>query len=107
MPGQTGHSDQYVFFFQALFPLVFPSLFLFIRVLTSYNFMVLSVAWSPDEKQIASGSVDQTIKIWDSQSGDCQSTQRRLAIYRLRVPHLDGVVPATAGNLLSIGAPRH
>ena len=33
--------------------------------------------------------------------------QRRLAISRLRVPNLDGFVIATAGNLLSIGAPRH
>jgi len=33
--------------------------------------------------------------------------QRRLAISRLRVPNLDGFVPAAAGNLLSIGAPRH
>jgi len=32
------------------------------------------VAWSPDGNQIASGSDDKTIKIWDSQSGDCQST---------------------------------
>ena len=39
---------------------VFPSLFLLIRVLTSHNFRVLSVAWSPDGKQIASGSVDET-----------------------------------------------
>jgi len=33
--------------------------------------------------------------------------QRRLAISRLRVPNLDGGIPAAAGNLLSIGAPRH
>ena len=33
--------------------------------------------------------------------------QRRLAISRLRVPNLDGFVMAAAGNLLSIGAPRH
>jgi len=53
---------------------MFPSLFLLIRVLTSYNFRVPSVEWSPDGKQIASGSADHTIKIWDAQSGDCQST---------------------------------
>jgi len=33
--------------------------------------------------------------------------QGRLAISRSRVPNLDGFVPAAAGNLLSIGAPRH
>ena len=47
---------------------------LLIRVLTTINFRVLSVAWSPDGKKIASGSCDESIKIWDSQSGDCQST---------------------------------
>ena len=33
--------------------------------------------------------------------------QGRLAISRLRVPNLDSVVIAAAGNLLSIGTPRH
>ena len=33
--------------------------------------------------------------------------QRRLAISRLRVPNLDAFVDATAGNLFSIGTPRH
>ena len=82
-------------------------MFLLIRLLTARNFRVLSVAWGPDGKQIASGSVDKTIKIWDSQSGGCQSTLRQLAISRLRVPNLDGAVATAAGNLLSIGTPRH
>ena len=43
-------------------------------LMTSHKYSVESVAWSPDGKQIASGSYDDTIKIWDSQSGDCQST---------------------------------
>jgi len=53
---------------------VFPLSVLLIRVLTSHKYRVYSVAWSPDGNQIASGSQDETIKIWDSQSGDCQST---------------------------------
>ena len=61
---------------QVSFFQVFPSLVLLICVLTSRNFSVTSVAWSPDGKQIASGSDDKTIKIWDSQSGGCQSTLR-------------------------------
>ena len=30
---------------------------------------VLSVAWSPDGKRIASGSADQTVQVWEAQSG--------------------------------------
>ena len=30
---------------------------------------MLSVAWSPDGKRLATGSVDQTAKVWDAASG--------------------------------------
>ena len=87
--------------------LIFSSLVLLICVMTSPNFRLRSVAWSPDGKQIASGSWDNIIKIWDSQSRDCQLTQRRLAISRLQVPNLDGFVDTAAGDLFSIGTPRY
>ena len=61
----TWYSRGYVFF---------PSFFLLIQMLTYHNYSVNSVAWSPDGKKIASGSFDGTIKIWDSQSGECEST---------------------------------
>ena len=67
--------DNILFFFRdralglVSFLLVFSSSFLLVR--DYLNYRVYSAAWSPDGKQIASGSIDKRIKIWDSQSGDC------------------------------------
>ena len=33
---------------------------------------VTSVAWSPDGKQIASGSFDKSVRIWEVETGQCQ-----------------------------------
>jgi WD40 repeat protein len=38
------------------------------------NGRVRSVAWRPDGKNIASGSDDKTIKVWNAQTGQCAST---------------------------------
>ena len=37
--------------------------------MTGHSNWVNSVAYSPDGKHIVSGSADQTVKVWDSQTG--------------------------------------
>ena len=37
--------------------------------LRGHSDLVRSVAYSPDGKHIASGSDDNTVKVWDSQTG--------------------------------------
>jgi WD40 repeat protein len=41
---------------------------------TGHEYLVSSVSWSPDGCQIASGSYDGTLKLWDAESGDCLRT---------------------------------
>ncbi|WP_088241712.1 trypsin-like peptidase domain-containing protein [Calothrix rhizosoleniae] len=43
--------------------------FTFAKTLTGHSYWVISVAFSPDGKTLASGSLDKTIKIWDVGSG--------------------------------------
>ncbi|HMG76447.1 MAG TPA: serine/threonine-protein kinase [Pyrinomonadaceae bacterium] len=44
------------------------------RILTGHTDAVWSIAFSPDGKTLASGSGDQTVKLWDVQSGTLKQT---------------------------------
>ncbi|KAH8587988.1 WD40-repeat-containing domain protein [Bisporella sp. PMI_857] len=45
-----------------------------IQTLAGHSRRVLAVAFSPDGKQITSGSHDETIRLWDAITGDLQNT---------------------------------
>jgi WD40 repeat protein len=44
------------------------------HILSGHTSVVWSIAWSPDGRCIASGSADNTIRLWDSASGTCTHT---------------------------------
>ena len=45
-----------------------------LQTLEGHRSPVSSIAWSPDGSQLASASVDNTVKIWDPATGQCAST---------------------------------
>ena len=55
-------------------PIIETSWSLCMQTLEGHSFPVHSVAFSPDGRQIISGSSDRTVKIWDRESGACTQT---------------------------------
>ena len=45
-----------------------------VKTLERHSDMVTSVCFSPDGKQLASGSWDSTVRLWDAETGACVRT---------------------------------
>jgi hypothetical protein len=48
----------------------------FCGVLAGHTGLVRSVQFSPEGRQIVSGSYDNTVRVWDAATGDCQQTMK-------------------------------
>ncbi|CAG8237735.1 unnamed protein product, partial [Penicillium olsonii] len=70
---RTGNMDKIPKYFKS-FPRMQTSWASLIQTLEDHSSSVWAVAFSPDGKQIVSGSADGTIKLWDSTTGDLQKT---------------------------------
>ena len=57
-----------------------------LQTLKGHSYIVLSVAFSPDGKLLASASSDKTVKLWDAQWG---------AVLQTLTGHLDDVTAVT------------
>ncbi|MHC5721918.1 MAG: WD40 repeat domain-containing protein, partial [Nostoc sp.] len=67
--------------------------------------VVWSVAFSRDGQMLASGSKDETIKLWNVETGECLKTLRANRPYEeMNITGVIGLTAATKATLKALGA---
>ncbi len=76
-----------------------------VRSLQGHTSLVMSVAFSPDGQTLASGSQDETIKLWDVDTGECLKTLRATRPYEgMNITGVTGLTEAQKATLKALGA---
>ena len=79
-----------------------------LKTLQGHTNGIWSVTFSPDGQQLASGSEDGTIKLWDVNTGDCLKTLRADRPYEgMNITGVTGLTEAQKATLKALGAVEH
>jgi WD40 repeat protein len=63
----------------------------YLKTLEDHNSSVRSVAWSGDGLTLASGSYDETVKLWNVRTGDCIATFDHKLYVGLKIQGVKGL----------------
>lgn len=66
------------------------------RVYGTHNDQITTIAWSPDDRQLASGSRDQTIQLWDTSS---QAHLLTYAEHHAPIWHQEAMTPQSISGI--------
>ncbi|MEO1693508.1 MAG: hypothetical protein AAFR63_18600, partial [Cyanobacteria bacterium J06631_6] len=75
-----------------------------IKTLTGHTNRIVSVAFTPDDKFLVSGSYDETIKIWNVKTGKCIKTLSNKPYANMNITDAIGLTPEQRNSLKSLGA---
>ncbi|MEM9090895.1 MAG: hypothetical protein AAGC93_19380 [Cyanobacteria bacterium P01_F01_bin.53] len=77
------------------------------KTLTKHSNLVGTVAFSPDGNTLASGSADETICIWDVNTGECLRVIDDRTCAGLNITNTIGLTPGQRTALKLMGAVDH